>query len=164
MAGATFVSKRIARTSTISLKAPLKEVFPLFGPLREKEWADGWEPRILYPRTNEIEERMVFMTAPPYGHDEPNYTWIVSRYLPDQALIEYTVFTPERIWWITIQCREDVSGQTTQAVITYTYIGLTERGNVTNEKTLQHMYAHDLGDWEQALNHYLATGEKLLHR
>jgi hypothetical protein len=82
--------------------------------------------------------------------------------LPDQAFIEYTVFTPERIWWITIQCRKDVPLQITEADITYTYIGLTDRGNMVNDKALQMMYAHDLRDWEKAINHYLTTGEKLL--
>lgn len=161
MAGATFVSKRITRTSTISLKAPLKQVFPLFGPLQEKEWAAGWEPQVLYSITGDVEEHMVFKTTSSHGHEEPDYTWTVSKYLPDQAFVEYTVFTLERIWWITIQCRQDVSLQTTQAEITYTYTGLTDRGNIVNDKALQTMYADDLRDWENAINHYLTTGKKL---
>ena len=36
-----FESKRISRTSIITLNAPLEKVFPLFGPIKEKEWADG---------------------------------------------------------------------------------------------------------------------------
>lgn len=48
MALPVFESARISRTSTITLNGPLGEVFPLFGPVREKEWAAGWEPRVLY--------------------------------------------------------------------------------------------------------------------
>jgi hypothetical protein len=51
----------------------------------------------------------------------------------------------------------------THAEITYTFAGLTERGNAINEKALQVMYAHDLKDWEKAINHYLLTGERLAH-
>jgi hypothetical protein len=36
-------------------------------------------------------------------------------------------------------------------------------GNAINEKALQVMYTHDLKDWEDAINHYLETGEKQEH-
>jgi hypothetical protein len=160
-----FASKRITRTSSITLKAPIAKVFPLFNPVREKEWAAGWEPQFLAESTQaqDIEERMVFRTQSPHGHDEIDYIWTISKYLPDQAFIEYTVFTPERLWWITIQCRDDILNHTTNAEITYTFTGLTDKGNAINEKALQVMYAHDLKDWEMAINHYLMTGGRLLH-
>lgn len=158
-----FTSRRISRTSIITLNAPLREVFPLFGPIREREWAAGWAPQILYSTTDLVEEHMVFKTPSHHGHGEPDYIWTVSKYLPDQAFIEYTVFAPERLWWITIQCCEDIPKQTTRAEITYTYTGLTDTGNVINEKTLQLVYAHNLRDWEEAINHYLKTGDRREH-
>lgn len=156
-------SKRISRTSTITLNAPLKEAFPLFGPIREREWATGWDPQILYSTTDLVEEYMVFKTPSHHEHGEPDYIWTVSKYLSDQALIEYMVFTPERLWWITIQCSEEIPNLATRAEITYTYIGLTNMGNAINERALQLMYAHDLRDWEEAINHYLRTGERREH-
>jgi hypothetical protein len=41
-------AKRISRSSTITLNAPLEKVFPLFGPIKEMEWAEGWQPEIMY--------------------------------------------------------------------------------------------------------------------
>jgi hypothetical protein len=158
MASANFKSKRISRTSTITLNAPLDESFPLFGPVREQEWAAEWQPEILYSTTNLVEERMVFKTPTHHGHEEA--TWVVSKYRPEQSFIEYTVFASERVWWLTIQCREDIPHQTTKAEITYTYTGLTEKGNAVIEKELQMMYARDLKNWEEAINHYLKTREK----
>lgn len=155
----TFKSKRISKTSRIILNALLNRVFPLFGPIKEKEWAAGWEPQILYS-TTEMEERLVFQTQSPHG-PEPVFTWTISRYQPDQAFIEYTVFTSERLWWITIQCREGNGGGTTAAEITYTYTGLNEKGNAINEIALAAMYRRDLKDWEEAINHYLETGARL---
>ncbi len=163
MAVSVFKSERVSRTSTITLNAPLERVFPLFGPIREREWAAGWDPQILYSTTDLVEEHMVFKTPSHHGHGEPDYTWTVSKYLPDQALIEYTVFAPERLWWITIQCREDIVGETTKAEIAYTYTGLTEKGNAINERALEAMYRRDLKDWEEAINHYLETGKRLGH-
>jgi hypothetical protein len=156
-----FKSARISRTSIITLNAPLKKVFPLFGPIREKEWAAGWEPQVIHA-TTDLEEHMVFQTRSHHGQ-EADFTWTVSKYYPDQALIEYTVFAPERIWWITIECREGKAKETTEAKITYTYTGLTESGNATNEKALATMYRRDLKDWQAAINHYLETGKRLEH-
>jgi len=163
MAASVFKSERISRTSTITLNAPLKRVFPLFGPIREKEWAAGWEPQVLYSTTGSVEEYMVFKTRSHHGH-EPDSTWTVSKYHPDQAFIEYTVFAPGRLWWITIRCREGIVGETTEAEITYTYTGLTEKGNAINERALETMYRRNLKDWEESINHYLETGERLEHR
>ena len=157
-----FESKRISRTSIITLNAPLKKVFPLFGPIKEKEWADGWSPEIVYSNTNLLEEHMVFKIES-HGHGETDYTWIVTKYMPEQSLIEYTVFTMERFWFITIKCSKNNDNLKTDAEITYTYTGLTEKGNAINEKALQHMYSRDLKDWEEAINYYLKTGKKLKH-
>jgi hypothetical protein len=163
MTSIAFTSRRVSRTAVITLNASLRRVFPLFGPIREREWAAGWDPQILYSTTGLVEEHMVFKTPSHHGHVEPDYTWTVSKYQPDQALIEYTVFAQERLWWIAIQCCEDCPNQTTRAEITYTYTGLTDKGNAINERALQLMYAHDLRDWEAAINHYLRTGERLEH-
>ncbi len=163
MTSSSFKSKRISKTSTIALNAPIEEVFPLFGPIREREWAPGWDPQIIYSKSSLIEEHMVFKTPSHHGHGESDFIWTVSKYLPEQTLIEYTVITTERLWWITVQCAEDIPNQTTKAEITYTYTGLTEMGNAINERALELMFAHNLKDWEDAINHFLKTGEKQKH-
>ena len=159
----TFKSKRISKTRIINLNAPLGKVFPLFGPIREKEWAADWNPQLIFSITGLAEEHMVFCTQSPQGHD-PNFTWIMSRYSPDQSFIEYTVFAPERLWWITIQCREGITESLTEAEITYTFTGLTENGNAINARALDAMYHQELKDWEVSINHYLKTGERLEYR
>ena len=142
------------------MNAPLSKVFPLFGPIREKEWAAGWNPQLIYSSSDLVEEHMVFRTQSPH-RGEPDYTWIISRYNPAQSFIEYTVFTSERLWWITIQCREGLTAETTEAEITYMYTGLTENGNAINARALETMYHQDLKDWEVSINYYLRTGERL---
>jgi hypothetical protein len=163
MTSPAFTAKRISKTSNITLNGPLVTVFPLFGPIREKEWASGWDPQILFSTTNLVDEHMVFTSPAHLGHGEPDYIWILSKYEPDQGFLEYTVYTPERLWHISIGCHEVVPIQTTLAEITYSYTGLTEKGNALNEEALKLMYAHDLKDWEEAINHYLDTGNKSAH-
>jgi hypothetical protein len=159
MEAANLKSKRILKTSTITLNAAVETVFPLFGPVKEMDWAEGWQPEIIYSQAENIEAYMVFKTKS-HGHGEPEYVWTVSQFDPAEAFIEYTVFTPNRLWRITIKCRASAP-QTTQAEITYTYTALTEIGAIINHKALETMYAHNLKDWEVAINSYLQTGQQL---
>lgn len=155
-------ANRISRTSTIILKAPLETVFPLFGPIKEMEWAEGWQPEIIYSQADNIETHMVFKTKA-HGHGEPDYIWTVSGYDPAKSFVQYTVFTPNRLWYITLQCRKSADAQTTQADITYTYTALTELGATINQRAIEAIYAHNLKDWEEAINFYLSTGQQLTH-
>ena len=92
-----FESKRLSKTRTITLNGPMKKVFPLFGPIEEMKWADGWSPEIVFSNSGGVEKHLVFKTEPHHAHEETDYTWIVSRYEPERAHIEYTVFTNEHI-------------------------------------------------------------------
>ncbi len=153
----------VSQTSTIVLAGTLEQVFPLFGPIREQEWAEGWQPRILFPDSGDIREHMVFL-AESHDADHPfTATWIVSKFDPADGFIEYTVFTDARIWWISIQCDHGEQTSTTHATITYSFLGLDEQASATNERALESMFRHDLKDWEEAINHYLRTGVRLHH-
>jgi len=150
------------RTSVIRLEGDVARVFPLFGPLRESEWAEGWTPRIVWPADEVVQERLVFVVRSPHGAGRETM-WVVSRYDEDQALVEYTVFEPESVHWIRIRCRSAGDSKETEAAVTYTYVGATESACRRNERALANMYRHDLKDWENAINHYLRTGTRLLH-
>lgn len=153
----------LSRTCRIDLKGTLAEVFPLFGPIKEQEWAEGWHPHIVWPESEEVQEHMVFQTDSHALEDPARYTWVVSRYAPESAEIEYTVFAGDRIWWIAVHCHQDAGSATCSASITYTYLGLTEQGDHLNRLALDRMFQHDLKDWELQINHYLETGTQMKH-
>jgi hypothetical protein len=152
------VAKRIERSATIQLNGTIEEVFPLFGALREKDWASGWNPEIVFTQSGAMEEHMVFRT-PATHRDADYYLWVVTRYETSNHRVEYMVSTRERIWFITVLCQP--SGPLTSATVTYSYIGLTDDGARINEEALKKMYAQNLKDWEEAINFYLSTGKKL---
>ena len=158
-----YSAEKISRTATIRLKGSFEDIFPLFGPVREMAWAEGWEPAIMHLEGENIEERMVFQTKPHLADEEGLFTWTVTKYIPDRGQIEYTIFAPSRIWWIDIDCTPLADDTECEATITYTHIGLNEAGNERNKSALSKMYQHDLKDWELAINHYLATGSMLRH-
>jgi hypothetical protein len=142
---------RISRTRTIVLRGTLDEVFPLFGPIREKEWAPGWDPTIIYPIGVLAEAHMVF-TARSHHADEAESTWMISTYDPEHGSIEYTVFAPGRVWTIAIRCSPGQANRTTRTEVTYTYTGVTGRGRRLNEAALERMFHRDLKDWADQIN------------
>ena len=156
--GRSQTAERIEKTASFLVKAPIEKTFPLFGPIREKEWAAGWEPQIIYSQHPEVEEHMIFKTAGNHP-DEMEYVWVVSQYKPTEFFIEYQVSTHQRIWFITVECKSEQ--ENTWVSVTYSYTGLTDAGSRINKEALGKMFAHDLKDWEEAINHYLRTGKRL---
>lgn len=154
-----FECERISQEETIQLNGVIDEVFPLFGPIKEMDWAPGWSPEILFTTTGEVEEHMIFKTKEKF-EGEGDYIWVVSQFAPKQFFIEYTISTKERIWFVRVQCSAQEG--TTIAKVKYTYTGLTNQGNALNRIALGKMFERNLKDWEEAINHYLHTGEKLI--
>lgn len=156
-----FFPSRITQTETIYLHALPEVVFPLFGPIAEKKWAEGWNPEIVYSETGELERNMVFKT---YGFKggKTTYIWMVSYLNFEETEVVYTVSSKNRIWTIHVNCQVMETDPTKTAVeVTYTYVGLNNKGNKQNRKALKAKYQYALKDWEESLNYYLETGEKL---
>ena len=156
----SFRAIRISRSATITVNAPLGRAFELFGPVREKDWAEGWSQEPIDPTSEIVQERMVFTTQSHFGREEPDDVWIVSAYSLGDSFIEYTVFAHERVHWIEVVCEATSGGEKTRAEVTYTFLGLTDRGNSLNREALELIFERDLRDWEEAINHFLATGER----
>jgi hypothetical protein len=152
-----FISKRISRTASFVLDAHIEDVFPLFGPIKEKLWAEGWNPSVVYAKNNFVEQHMVFQTKG--SPEEELYNWTVTDFQPSNYLIEYTVFTANRIWFIKVICIEKDNG--THVSVTYTYTGLNEKGNRLNQVALDEMFARNLVDWHEAVAYFLETGKML---
>lgn len=147
-----FKSEKSQRTETITVNGNIQEAFSLFGAFEEKKWAEGWDPVLVYPDREIIEEGTTFKTA---GRgEEGEYLWRVSKYYPEKYLIQYLVSTENRYWTITVKCKP-VTENKTSAEITYAFIGLNEKGNKINEESLERMYKNNLKDWEEEINNYL---------
>jgi hypothetical protein len=155
MNNGTFTAERAAKTATILLNDRVDKVFPLFGAFEERKWAEGWNPSLIYPQKEIIEEGTIFRT-PGHGHGENEFIWTVSKYDQARYLIQYLVYSSNRIWTITITC-SPVSDHSSSAEITYSFTGLNEIGNQINEHFLGIIYQHDLSDWATDINHYLAA-------
>ncbi|MFC2083111.1 hypothetical protein ACFLSG_03635 [Candidatus Bipolaricaulota bacterium] len=150
----------LERTSVVRLEGAVSRIFPLFSPLGEREWAEGWDPTVVWPADEIVRERMVFTVQ--HG-DGPETMWIVSKYDEREAVIEYTVHESKSVHWIFIRCRAAQDEESTEAEVTYTYVGTNEDARQQNAHHLAYMYKHNLKNWEYAINHYLRTGERITH-
>ena len=147
------ISDRVlSREATITVDLPVDEAFLLFDPLAEKEWVEGWDPKFIFPSDGVIREKMVFLTKPRF-EGEPYYQWIVMKYDAINHLVVYCISTPERIWFVEVQCRE--SDAMSNATVRYTYVALTKDGAQKNAAALEQMFANNLMDWQEAIHQYL---------
>jgi hypothetical protein len=152
-----FTAKSLTRTGSFRLEAAPEKVFPLFGPVREKEWADGWNPTILYPADAEVAENMVFTV--PHGKDLT--IWTIAAYDPTRRAISYINVTPEvRLVRVDVRC-EPAGADTTDVHVTYTYTGLSDEGNSIVENYTAKTHSDRMEEWGLAINHYLKTGKRL---
>jgi len=137
---------------------PIDQVFPLLCPVREADWLDGWAYRMIYSQSGLIEQDCVFATP---HHDEVETFWYVTQYDKEQHLIEFVRMTPfENIVKIQIQLKS-IDEEQTESHISYQYTGLNEAQNAYIESTLEEDFQNSMSWWEQSLNHFLKTGEKL---
>src|SRR5438045_4813145 len=57
------------RSFIIALNGSVTDVTPLFGPVREAEWAPEWSPRFIHPAQGVQCEGVIFTTSPTAGID-----------------------------------------------------------------------------------------------
>jgi hypothetical protein len=152
-----FKPERISKTASFMIDGEIENVFLLFGPVREKEWAEGWNPEIVFGESALVEQHMIFRTHA--STDEGFYTWVITQLDEKKYLVEYTVSTSNRIWFINVQCQP--SANKTKATVTYTYTGLNPKGNELNRSALAKMFENDLKDWQEAINCYIHNGKML---
>jgi hypothetical protein len=157
---APFTARRITRTASMYLVAPASSVFPLFEPLGEKRWAEGWEPEMIYPPSGETEAGAVFTTS---HSDGPQAIWTVTQFDMHAMRIEYLrAVAGSHVAAIAVGCADTHSG-TTQADVVYTFTALTEQGNTYVDTFTDVYYREWIASWEKAINHYLRHGSMLHH-
>ena len=138
MKNSGFKAEKVSQTAVITIDGKIETVFPLFGAFEERKWASGWDPTLIYPADEIIEEGTTFKTHG-HGHNESEFIWRVDKYEPSNYIIQYLVYTENRYWTITIKCTP-INNEKTSAEITYTYLGLNELGNEINKHSLKKMY------------------------
>src|SRR5207249_1816368 len=88
-AGAPVLEQR-TQSFIIVLNGSVRDVTPLFGPVRETEWAPDWSPRFIHPSDRAQREGVVFTTTSDHGKDR---LWLLTTYDVTNGRVEYVVMT-----------------------------------------------------------------------
>jgi hypothetical protein len=151
-------AKGVKKTDCQTINASPEVVFPLLCPVREAEWLDGWEYEMIYSKSGLVEEGAVFSTA---NEGEEDTVWIVTQHDPDKRLVEFTRFTHQsRICVLKIAVRPK-DKRSSYVEIGYTYTGISTAGNEFIENLTDELFPEEMMFWENSVNHFLKTGEKL---
>lgn len=147
---------RIISRHKMRLVAKPEAVFPLLCPEKELEWIDGWEYEMIYSSSGFAERGCTFRTnLPPEGEA----IWFMTRHAPPYEA-EYVRFAAGlAITCLNIRLADVECG--TVADVTFTFTGLTERGNDYLAEHAAIQSENAVNRMERALNHFLQTGEKL---
>jgi hypothetical protein len=81
---------RVERTYVQKLRGKPEDIFPLLCPVREKEWAPGWDPLTVYTQSGFAETDCVFTT----GEGKPESTWVITDFDSTNYKVEIIKFTP----------------------------------------------------------------------
>jgi len=148
-----FSPRQVSRAYTQSLAAPPDQIMPLLTPLGEKAWAVGWDPVILFqapaPGTGTM-----FATR---HAGEREKIWLLETFDVAGRRVRYLHVTPgSDVTEIDIALSAAAGApDRTEAVVRYTYTGLSERGNALVDAMTEEHYQRFMEQWEQELNRYL---------
>lgn len=150
-------AQRVTRTYRQTIHATPEEVFPLLCPVRERDWAEGWECAMLHSESGVAEAGAVFTTP---HHGESETVWVVTDYEPPHRIHFVRVTPGETAVDIEIQVAPLGTDEST-VDIRYTYTSLGPLGDKRLNALTEEAWRGDMEFWERGMNHYLATGEML---
>ncbi|MCI0348883.1 MAG: hypothetical protein L0Z53_05600 [Acidobacteriales bacterium] len=157
---AQFRSEGVTRTASFELPATPDRVFPLFGPVDEANWAEGWAIETLYSPQPEPAPGMVFTTQQRSG---ARLLWIVAELDAANHKIVYVTFLPnDSVGRLEITCRASSPSSTT-VTVTQSRVGLSESGNHRAAQYTPEKHQAHLQSWRHAIAYYLKTGRRLAH-
>lgn len=136
----------------ILIKSP-DQVFPLLCPIRELEWAEGWNPSLVVSNSGVVEKDCVFITP----GDSEDTIWVVTRHDAEQLELEMLMVTPGRTVGKLEISLLDLGGNKTAAEVAYTHTSLGPEGDEYMGGLTEEWYLQFMQDWETQLNHFLST-------
>ncbi len=137
--------------------APPGAVFPLLCPVRERDWLEGWDAKIVYSESGVAEPGCVFTTAKPEGVLD---VWAVSRHDLREGIVEFVVVsTGLYVMTLEIALRPEPEG--TSSVWRRTFTALTPEGERAIAAMEDDQHGQRIAHLEASINHYLRTGSML---
>ena len=147
-----FRAERMVRTHHFELPMAPQEALRHFTPEGERAWAEGWDPRYVFPADGTTTPGMVFTT----GHGGEETLWTMTRHEPELGAIEYLRVTPgSRMGAVRVQCSQAQAG--TRVTVTYALTALTAAGNAKLKALEGGAYEAFIDSWEASIRSAMTT-------
>lgn len=151
--------KKLIRKYQQTLEGTKEEIFPLLCPVREKEWLQGWEYKMIYSESGFAEKGCIFETNNNYG----SYNWIVTEHDKDSHKIQFIKVKANDIYVIIDIDLTEKREKLTLCNIQYTFIPLgNEAAEIMYRENTEEAFNDHMGKWEDSLNYYLKNDKMLL--
>ena len=153
-----FKAKRVTRNYIQTINAEPHRVHALICPVKEAEWLDGWDYKLIFSHSGFAEPGCVFTSR---SQGEKDTIWLITKRDDTTCETDFARITPDsRAAYVTVRI-EDSGNHTSRLHITYTITALTENGNTFIENFTEENFVKDMRFWEATMNHYLETGKAL---
>jgi hypothetical protein len=133
-------------------QASYEQVFPLFGALEEKKWAEGWEPEFVYPTPAHDQQGMVFARK----HGGMSSVWTCTAFDESGGHVQYVYIVADAmVTLIDIHVTKAGATETNVSVV-YERTALQSKAN----EHVGHLAKEDAKsgpEWAEAINGYLAN-------
>ncbi|MEP6565526.1 MAG: hypothetical protein ABJB10_10330 [Mesorhizobium sp.] len=148
------MTSHIERSHSIVLSGPIDRVFPLFTPIGETLWVDGWDPEFLHPPSGEMRQGMVFRTV----HGDETTLWACADWDPVAHCVRYVRVTPgSRFGFVEVTCSQAADGGT-EASIAYAFTALNAAGKSYLSVLTEDAFAQMIEAWKVRIDAWLVTG------
>ncbi|MEI9423308.1 hypothetical protein O7A70_19245 [Mesorhizobium sp. Cs1299R1N1] len=147
------MTSHLERSHSIVLAAPVERVFPLFTPIGETLWVEGWAPEFLHPQGGETRQGMVFRTV----HRDETTLWACADWDPTAHRVRYVRVTPDsRFGFVEVACRSASDGGT-EASIAYTFTALNGAGESYLSMLTEDTFARMIETWKVRIDAWLLS-------
>ena len=154
----SFQAKRISRSYRQMINAAPERVFPLICPVREAEWLENWNYKMIYSETGLAEPGAVFSTS---SEGEQDTIWIITKHDAVKREVEFTRVTPgSRTCVLQVWIRQK-DEHSSFVDLTYTFTATSDAGNTFVDIYTEETFLRNVRRWEDSVNHFLATGKIL---
>ena len=154
----THRGKRVERSYRQTIEADADAVFPLLCPVRETEWLDGWDYRMVYSASGFAERGAVFSTSSP---GEEDTVWIVTRHDAAERRVDFARFTPGCKTCLLSIAVTPVAASRCHVDITYAYTSIAPVGDAFLTEWTEEAFLRLMIFWERSMNHFLTVGGRL---
>ncbi len=154
----SFQAKRISRSYRQTINAAPERVFPVICPVREAEWLENWDYKMIYSETGLAEPGAVFSTS---SEGEQDTIWIITKHDAVKREVEFTRVTPGSRTCVLQVCIRQKDENSSFVDLTYTFTATSDAGNTFVDNYTEETFLRNVRRWEDSVNHFLATGRIL---